>query len=233
METDYVEDFELPGGGLYTGECVNLNGFIELRGEGEINYPTGDRFIGTFDRSSDVIYGKYLFLDGDIHTGWFYNGIPLGIGYLNKKSESTVCMGNFTNGLLNGWAVRIKKGQPQFGWWEKGTLTNDQTYNVEWVFDKIRSYDSDGNGAFNYNNGMFGLGIRIKNVIDTYFYFGFLFYKNGSVSVGLNSNYKKDGLCAFFKSDGSIEYAKYHDDMLVKKYTPQIFFDEVENFSLG
>ena len=208
METTRVENFELPDGSIYTGECIKNDSWIELKGKGEINYPNGDKYIGEFAEGSVRGKGKYLFSDGDIHYGHFYDGIPNGIGYLNKQSY--MCMGNFSDGLLNGWALRIN-GFTNFGWWKDGILIKEEVSNIKWVFGKINSVDYDKSFVQIFKNGMFGFGLyKFFNRKDfIHFFYGVLFLKDGSVSVGLHYDLRKVGQCVFFKPNGNIEYAEY------------------------
>jgi hypothetical protein len=218
MKTINVDNLTLPDGSIYTGECIKNCSMVELKGNGEIYYPNGDKYIGEFEGGNVRGYGKYIFKDGDIHYGWFYDGIPTGIGYLNR--HSTMCMGTFKEGLLNGWALRMGERAPIFGWWEKGTLIRNETTNIEWVFGKIQNSNFNGNWARIFQNRIFGLGIPQENYNSYHIpYFGFLFYMDKSVAIGQASNFKKSGHCAFFKADESVEYAEYHDDILTKKST--------------
>jgi len=228
METTKVENFELPDGSIYTGECIKNDLWIELTGKGEIDYPNGDKYIGDFENGSVRGKGKYLFSDGDIHYGWFYDGIPNGIGYLNKQTY--MCMGNFCNGLLNGWALKIN-GFTNFGWWKKGTLIKEKVANIEWIFMKFHTVNYNSSKVHIFKNGMYGFGLyrfipeKIKEFycLDfNHFFYGILFYKDGSVSVGESHDFMKSDYCVFFKQDGEIEYAEYFNDELIEKYTPDV-----------
>ena len=219
METIRVENFELPDGSIYSGECIKINSLIELKGQGQILYPNGDKYIGEFDGGNVRGYGKYLFSDGDIHYGHFYDGIPNGIGYLNK--HYSMCMGNFSNGLLNGWALRINN-YDNFGWWEEGTLIKDEVTNIEWVFEMIRTVKFNKSLAPIFKNGMFGFGVH-KNIPNRFFYYyGILFLIDGGVFVGQIIDYKKTGYCVFYKSNGEIEYAKYLCDEIIEESNSEL-----------
>lgn len=207
MEKITIDEFKLPDGSIYTGDCIKNHSMIELSGEGEIFYPNGDKYIGHFENGNVRGSGKYVFSDGDIHHGEFFNGIPNGVGYLNK--HDSMCMGNFKNGRLNGWALRLGD-EFDFGWWKDGLLIKNETDKVEWAFSKIQNSSFKGNWVRILEFGNFEMGIPKVNkdgIIISFF--GFLFSKEGQVSVGVHSNLLKDGPVAVFNSEGLISYAQY------------------------
>lgn len=217
MELTTINDLLLPDGSVYTGECFKNNSVIELSGEGEIFYPNGDKYIGHFENGNVRGSGKYVFSDGDVHHGEFFNGIPNGIGYLNK--HSSMCMGRFKNGKLNGLALRLGD-EFHFGWWNDGVLVKDLTDKVDWAFLKIQNSSFEGSWARFYKSGKFGLGIpQVNNEGYIIPFFGFLFSKEGEVTVGSLINQKKEGPVAFFNSEGLISFAEYHRDTFFKELT--------------
>jgi len=217
MELTTINDFKLPDGSVYTGECIKNNYMIELSGEGEIFYPNGDKFIGHFENGNVNGRGKYFFSDGDRHQGEFCNGIPNGIGYLNKQDLTFI--GQFKNGKINGWALRIGKVF-EFGWWKEGALIKDETDNVKWAFQKINYSSFDGDLVRIFKNGRFGMGIPQKNnesfIIP---FFGFLLFADGCFTVGSHINHKKEGPVAVFDAQGSISYAEYKNDSIFRELT--------------
>ena len=227
MDKINVVNRELPDGRIYTGECIKHFGSIEFKGQGEMKYPNGDKYVGMFDGGFERGYGKYMFYDGDVHYGWFNDGIPpSGTGFLDKKTTSTKCLGSFYNGLPNGWAIRMVNGRPpQFGWWEDGTLVKNMTNAFMWIFEKIRD-ETKGDMIQIYDNGMFGFG-KPQGDCDTFY--GFLFDKEGTVSLGNAWNFNKDHHCAIFKNDGSLVFDEYNDGEFVKHSSPE---DILWNFRL-
>jgi len=219
MERIKIENYKLPDGSIYSGECIKNYSMIELNGLGEVLFPNGDKYVGQFEGGAVRGTGKYYFTDGDVHKGEFYNGIPNGIGYLNK--HESMCMGNFKNGKLNGWAVRLGD-EYHFGWWNNGHLINDVTHMTIWAFQKLQNSRFEGSWARVYNNGIFGLGIPQKQYKDFVTpFFGYHFFKDGNVSLGSQFDFKKRGPAILFKADKSVELAEYSEDKIVKLLTIQ------------
>lgn len=217
MEKTTIEDFKLPDGSVYSGECIKNIYMIELSGEGEIFYPNGDKYIGHFENGNVNGTGKYYFADGDEHHGEFYNGIPNGIGYLNK--HESMCLGYYKNGKLNGWAIRLGD-KFDFGWWKDGLLVKNETDIVDWAFVKIQNSSFDGSWVRFYKSGKFGFGIPPVKYVDYITpFFGFLFFKDGNITVGSHINQKKEGPVAILSADGNISYAEYQSDTLLKELT--------------
>jgi len=219
MDRTKIENYKLPDGSIYSGECIKNYSMIELNGVGEVLFPNGDKYIGQFEGGAVRGTGKYLFTDGDIHYGEFYNGIPNGIGYLNK--HESMCMGNFKNGKLNGWAVRLDD-EYHFGWWKDGQLLSDVTQMTNWAFQKLQNSKFEGTWARIFKSGMFGLGIPQKQFTDFVTpFFGYLFFKDGNVSLGCHYDFKRSGSAILFKTDKSIELAEYYEGEIVKLLTIQ------------
>jgi len=222
MDTIRVENYELYDGSIYTGECIKMHpNFvgIELTGKGIIAYPNGDKYDGDFYDGKHDGYGKYMFHDGDVHYGWFSDGMPKGVGYLNMNSKMN--MGNFTDrSLLNGWGIKLG-GDTQIGWWESGKLVKNMTSQIGWAVEIIVKISEIRNSkkswAIHYKNGLFGLGVSQMNYEDYIEpFFGFMFFKDGNASVGFHFDFKKSGFCAYLKNDSSIEYGLYNNDVFEK-----------------
>ena len=96
---DFIEDFKLPNGGTYTGQCKMNGRFVELKGQGEACYPDGSTFKGVFNYGRPLGLGKYLYPNGDFYWGYF-NDLPNGACYLSEYDGSCFALGHFVDGDL-------------------------------------------------------------------------------------------------------------------------------------
>jgi hypothetical protein len=218
-----VENLELADGSIYTGECINLFGTIQMEGKGKLIYPNGEKYIGEFKNGLICGYGTYLYLNKNSHCGHFHlDCIPEGLGYTNVYSKELnaypkMYMGVFTNGKLNGWGITIGEGKSAFGWWKNNILIRDYSEYVDWAWDIIIGHNHDSKLLRQYKNGLLGIGIpEIKTDFLSVPFFGFLFYKNGDVLVGKAKSQKKEYFGMLLKSDSEIEYANYENDKIVR-----------------
>ena len=212
---DTIQNFRLPDGSIYTGECVKNSFSIELKGKGKIYYPNGDSFTGNFEEGFVRGFGKYHFKDGDDHIGYFYDGIPEGVGYLNH--HSSMCLGYFQEGKLNGWGMQINSsGLFHFGWWENNLLIQDETSDVQWlrtqINEEINLYKGGLVHIFNKQEAMlFGIPqLEKKSIFDNSQYIqppmGFLFKNTGEVIIGDRIHSSTSGRLVQYTPDRGIIY---------------------------
>lgn len=223
---DTVQNYRLPDGSIYSGECKKGSFFVELKGKGEILYPNGDSFIGNFDNGYVRGFGKYRFFDGDIHTGWFYDGIPNGIGYLNH--HSSIALGFFKEGKLNGWGIQINSaGLFHFGWWNNNQLIQNETTNVLWIRNRLNEETNIYKGNLVHifdKQGIILFGIpqmTIKSIFDNSEFtqppIGFLFDNQGDLMVGDRIYSRINGWLVRYTSNRKIIYGYWKNGELERE----------------
>ena len=219
-------DYKLPDGSIYSGQCIKKFGFIELQGKGIINYPNGDCYEVCFEGGFARGFGKYKFLDGDTHIGWFYDGIPYGIGYLNHNSSME--LGLFKDGKLNGWGIHINThGIFNFGWWKDSMLIQNETKNVQWIKTQIDLMLNIYKGRLvniSERNGQILFGIpklKRKSIMDNTEYIqppmGFLFNNTGELLVGDKLYENTTGWLVKYQPNQRITYGCWVNGVLERK----------------
>lgn len=215
-----IENYELPNGSVYSGEYIDNYWGIVLQGKGEILFPNGDKYNGEFVNGNVKGYGKYTFVNGDVHYGWF----PDGLGYLNQKTK--MFMGTFIydeNALLDGWGIHNTSKSRHFGWWKDGYLVQDETLNLEWIFERFNNYYENLVHIYSKINRIsFGIPQKKVNSIINNNTFnqpfqGFLFDDDGNVWVGDILNFIPTGWLVKYGNDKSITYGKWENGELVEK----------------
>ena len=229
---NYIEDYNLPNGGTYTGQCRKNGSFIELKGQGKAYYPDGSSYKGSFDYGRPFGLGKYVFPNKHFHWGYFDN-LPNGVGYLDEHTGFTI--GSFNDGRLYGWAIKFYNNQFQFGWWENNQLFQDESNNVLWcraiITQRLRlakeahliqvSTEDLGFIRFGFPNSKHLNRISGReNILPSV---GFKFLRNGSVVVGEFFDSEITGNLVIYNKDRSHEYGYWDNSTLIKQYTLQDF----------
>lgn len=237
---DTVQNYRLPDGSIYSGECKKDSFFVELKGNGKILYPNGDSFIGNFDNGYVRGFGKYRFFDGDIHTGWFYDGIPNGIGYLNH--HSSMALGLFKDGKLNGWGIQVNQYGFNFGWWKENVLIQKETKNVQWIKTQIDlALNVYKNSIVSVSEQkkqiLFGIPkLKRKSIIDNTEYIqpamGFLFNNTGEVLVGDKIYEDVTGWFVKYQSNQNIVYGYWKNGILEREGSLSNFQSTIEDIDL-
>ena len=186
--------------------------------EGTIQLENGDVYTGSLKDNKPYGWGKYKYSNGYSHKGYF-DVIPSGIGYHNMDYHMEI--GNFRDGLLNGWGVRYLYKEFQFGFWEDGQLVIDETENTLWIrkivsdervyyrgnlvqIDKIHNYIRLGIPEKTIN-----IGCNLPNP-PKWPSFGFMFLKDGTVKVGEIKN-ENSGFYIQYNTDGTIKMGHWKD----------------------
>lgn len=236
-----LEDFSLPNDSSYNGEAIKHCGFIELSGQGKVKYANGDQYKGSFRNGIPKGWGIYTFRNGDTHKGFFDN-LPNGIGYLNEVYSMSA--GNFKDGRMNGWGIRYHSHIFKFGLWKGGRLVQDETNKTLWIRYEITSLRLDGFHASliqiakDRSYIRFGIPERLMNKnlgnspnAPRWPAFGFEFYKDGSVKVGIIREHT-DGNYMLFKVDGSIIFGKWLKNKIQTIKTLSDFQDHIDNYTV-
>ena len=221
-----IENYRFPDGSLYSGECFkNTFGSMEITGKGNIFYPNGDSYDGQFEGGFVRGFGRYKFSDGDEHTGWFYDGIPEGAGYLNQ--HSSMCLGCFREGKLNGWGMQIdKKGVFHFGYWQSNFLIQDETPNTLWIRVKMNEVQHLYKGSLVHihsNLGLLAFGIPQKAT--QLGAISIIVMQDGTVYIGETRNYAISGWLVKYSAQKEIEYGCWENGILIKSGTLSDFQD--------
>jgi len=221
---DSLSDYELPDGSIYNGSCIRKSfGSIELCGLGSISYTNGDKYKGNFKYGRPYGWGIYFFKNGHKHKGYF-DDIPNGIGYLNEDYDMAV--GNFTNGRLNGWAICYRNRIFKFGYWREGRLITDYTSKTLWIRYEISNHRIEYKGnliQMDEEHIFIRFGIPEKPLaipasqiplsrIPKMPSYGFEFYKDGTVKVGIVRNHDS-GEYMLCKIDGTVECGKWKENI--------------------
>lgn len=223
---DTIQNYKLPDGSIYTGECRKTLFFIELKGKGKIFYPNGDSFFGNFDNGHVRGFGKYKFHDGDTHTGWFYDGIPNGIGYLNH--HSSMILGYFKDGKVNGWGIQISpRGLFSFGWWKNNILIQNETENTQWIRAQINRmqyiHKAEMVSIYEKNKQiLFGIPqLKRKSILNGSEYIqqpiGFLFSNTGEVLVSEKLYENVTGWFVKYTPDKKVIYGYWKNGVLERE----------------
>lgn len=189
-----ITDFELPNGGIYTGEAIDKGfGIIEIAGKGKAINPDGSSFEGRWKYSRPNGYGVYKFADGDYHKGYF-DDTPNGVGYLCLNTVHQMRLGIYRHGTLNGWAISIGQGRFSFGWAQDGQLSDECLDETEWMQDFLLEevfLNYSGNliqiskEEFGYIR--YGAPLRKNNNGVEHPAIGYTFYNDGTVIIGENA----------------------------------------------
>ena len=128
-----LEDFELPNGGVYTGEAIRNFGLVEISGQGTVVNKDASKYTGNWFGGRPFGYGIYIFKNGDFHKG-FFDDTPNGVGYLCLNSTNAMKIGLFKDGVMTGWAIGIMPGgRFNCSFLENGKVVEDHTDDVEWM----------------------------------------------------------------------------------------------------
>lgn len=73
--------------------------------KGNISFKNGDEYTGDIKQLKAHGVGKYIFCDGDIYKGNFYNGKKSGKGVIMKEEGAWIYEGDFENDVPNGKGV--------------------------------------------------------------------------------------------------------------------------------
>lgn len=226
---EYVENFTLPDGSTYNGECIVRDGMIELSGTGEVLYTNGDIYKGDFEHGFPRGWGMYKFKNGHSYKG-FYDNYPQGLGYLNE--DYSMSLGQFSQGRLNGWAIRYHNNIFKFAYLKNGRLIKDETSKTLWVRREITSLLSKYKGnliQISKEHDYIRFGIpeifaipKMAGIPDDkrpkWPAYGFEFFADGSVKMGEIKNHKS-GTYILCHPDGSMEIGKWKDDVKVSDLT--------------
>lgn len=237
---EQLSNFELPNGSLYTGGYVKKRSSVELYGHGNIAYPNGDSYEGTFKYGRPYGWGIYRFENGHSHKGYF-DDKPNGVGYLNENYDMAV--GNFQDGRLNGWAISYKNRIFKFGYWKNGRLVNDMTSYTLWVryeISDLRLYYHGNLIQIDKEHKYIRFGVperKINMGIDMtdaprWPAIGFEFFNDGSVKIGEIRN-NSSGNFILCKNDEAIEIGlwKYGEKITDKDLS--CFQEPVEKYSVS
>lgn len=242
---EHIEDFVLPDGSIYNGQCIARYGRVELSGMGEISFRNGDKYEGEFKYGRPYGWGKYSFKIGHSHKGYF-DAYPKGIGYLNEDYDMAV--GNFLNGRLNGWGICYRNHIFKFGYWDNGRLSIDKTDDVLWIMYEIGELRLKYRGNLiqidepDHNFIRFGVPetkMHLPSLRDHTYNWpaeGFEFFKDGSVKAGEIRN-GNSGHYILYKADGTFEGGVWRDNIKVKdksirdfKGSDEYYIDGLEVF---
>lgn len=188
--------------------------------EGTIELENGDVYSGSLKDNKPYGWGKYKYANGYSHRGYF-DIAPSGIGYHNMDYHMEI--GNFRDGLLNGWGIRYLYKEFQFGFWEDGQLVVDETDNTLWIRKIISDERAHYNGnliqlAKNHNYIRFGIPEKTIRIGSNMPYtpkwpsFGFMFFKDGTVKVGEIKN-DNSGDYIQYDTDGTITIGHWKDGL--------------------
>lgn len=242
---EHLNDFVLPDGSIYNGQCIARYGRVELSGMGEISFKNGDKYEGEFKYGRPYGWGKYSFKIGHSHKGYF-DAHPKGIGYLNENYGMAV--GNFLNGRLNGWGICYRNHIFKFGYWDNGRLSIDKTDDVLWIMYEIGELRLKYRGNLiqidepDHNFIRFGvpeMKMHLPSLRDHTYNWpaeGFEFFKDGSVKAGEIRN-GDTGRFIHYKADGTVDSGVWRDNIKVKdisirdlKGSDEYYIDGLEVF---
>jgi len=109
----------------YKGDCVKGDC---TNGQGEIVFPNGDRYTGSFRNGEKNGQGSYFFPDGDQYVGDFENDKFNGDGTYTL-ADGTVYKGEFTDGQFSGQGIyTFPNGGTYVGEFAKGKFNGQGTY---------------------------------------------------------------------------------------------------------
>ncbi|MBR6631947.1 MAG: hypothetical protein IKK89_08405 [Alistipes sp.] len=167
-------------------------------------------------------YGIMKFEDHDVQ-GLFSNGDIDGIAYINY--HEWMCVGRVCDGKLNGWGIRARRGEVEFGVFEDGELKVDVTPLVEIYWDEILHKLGETNfkmvNARPDNKEIF-IGIP-QLTCDIDGDVGFHFLESGDVYLGVSDIFDADskraitGRFLHFDTKFNITCGKYENSILVEK----------------
>lgn len=231
----HVEDFQLPSGGIYTGNAIDKGtGFIEICGKGKVINPDGSSYEGGWKYGRPYGYGVYKFADGDFHKG-FFDDIPNGPGYLCLNTKRAMTVGFFHNGVRDGWAISIDaSGDFNCSFLENGRVIQNHTRDFQWMADTLRirvfcTYKgnmiqcSEEKGYIRF--GAPNRTATKNNIKFEKHAIGFLFSTDGNLYVGLiKNNDFLDGYCIVCTPDHRILSGKWENNEMVQEQP----IDEIE-----
>lgn len=239
---NYIENYNLPNGGKYSGQCSQNGPFIELKGQGQAYYPDGSSYKGSFDYGRPLGLGKYVFPNGHFHWGYFDN-LPNGIGYLNEQTGFTI--GSFDDGRLYGWAIKFYNNRFQFGWWENNKLIQDESKNVLWcraiITQRLRlakeahliqvSTEDLGFIRFGFPNSKHLNRISGReNILPSV---GFNFLKDGRVIVGEFDDTEMTGQMLVYNKTKTFQFGWWENSNLVKENNLQDYQNPSDYYEEG
>ena len=142
--------------------------------------------------SSKIIYKiDYLLKKNIFYSGEFskINSSPEGIG-IKKYNKGDIYIGNFENGLFNGYGKLIEKnGTIHQGFYKEGK------YN--------------GFGKIKFNNGAYYLGYFIKGKKNG---FGIYYFENKDFYIGEWKDDNRDGFGLYFQKEKNIYYGEFSNN---------------------
>lgn len=197
--------------------------------EGTIELENGDVYTGSLKDNKPYGWGIYKYSNGYSHKGYFED-TPNGIGYHNMNFHMEI--GNYRDGLLNGWGIRYLYKEFQFGYWENGQLIVDETDNTLWIRNIISDERLRYKGnlvQIDKNHNYIRLGIPEKTINigskipnpPKWPSFGFMFFKDGTVKVGEIKN-ENSGFYIQYDVDGTRNFGHWKDGRIIY---PKVFSD--------
>ena len=90
----------------------------------------GSIYSGDYDDDKKVPFGFGLrkYPNGHEAIGMFCD-VPNGVTYINR--DSSMLLGFFAKGILQGWGMQMGDGTYRFGIYDQGVLINDYTFLIE------------------------------------------------------------------------------------------------------
>ena len=157
--------------------------------------------------------------------GLFNNGVIDGIAYLNY--HEWMCVGRVSDGKLNGWGVRARRGEVEFGVFENGELKVDITPLVEIYWDEILHKLGQTNFkmvSLRHRRKEIFIGVpQLTCGVDGDM--GFHFLESGDVYLGISdieddpkSNSSLNGYFLHFDTEFNITCGKYDSSKLIARF---------------
>lgn len=204
------KEINLPNGSRYYGEYEENIGGIVLKGNGRIEHPNGDNYVGEFNNGYAHGYGIYSFADGESHEGTFSYNEPQGLG-LHVYRNKDVYIGWFNNAKRNKFGLYIGQ-ELAFGRWAENKFIEDLSYETRFVTKMAET----GLGIANYyKKEGFYFGEKAYN--DRIAVLGIIFYNNGEIYMGKILNGKRHGFGKLLSiHDNSIIEAMWELNVKIK-----------------
>lgn len=224
-----VEDFELPTGGLYTGEAIYNFGMVEITGKGSSTNKDGSKYEGEWFSAHPKGFGTYTFADGDFHKG-FFDDLPNGVGYLCLNTERSMKIGMFRNGVMNGWVIGMMPGGIfNCSFLKDGKVVQDHTDDFIWMefmlHDEVFAAYKGNMVQFSPKNGYIRYGAPKRTGKKQILKFersaiGFTFANDGTMYVGMvNDIGNLDGKLVKCTPDHKIICGTWKNNEFIKEET--------------
>lgn len=153
-------------------------------------YLNGDIFTGSFTNGKKNSYGVfYSFKDKTKYIGTYNNDILEGPGLL--ISEDEISYGNYRNGYLDGYLVRLSNEGDYIENWEGGNLLKSESYNSKiaskYDFIVMSNYDGLISGTYDAISKDGKIQIKEGEFINGELVNGTMIYSSGLIISGLFS----------------------------------------------